>query len=271
VQTPTLIYTDLQDGQVICDLYQEEDIPLSLSIDDFKNVAEQVKSYSKDFNLPATKRNNQIFNDIFEVTRSVGISSVIFNPYVKTKCVLKEDGFILFEGYLRLIDVKDKEGEISYNVNLYSEVIALADKLKDQTFSDLSFTELEHEYNKTEIKRSWNDAGASITYTNSGTSGFRDTYTTLRYPFIDWTGNIDITTNTSTVSGPTPHNPELTALEQAFRPCIQLKYLINRIFEASDFSWTSNFFDSADFEKLYMDFNWGNVGTGVVDGYIFAS
>jgi len=257
VQTPTLIYTDLQDGQVICDLYQEEDIPLSLSIDDFKNVAEQVKSYSKDFNLPATKRNNQIFNDIFEVTRSVGNSSVIFNPYVKTKCVLKEDGFILFEGYLRLIDVKDKEGEISYNVNLYSEVIALADKLKDQTFSVLDFTELEHEYNKTEIKRSWNDAGASITYTNSGTSGFRDTYTTLRYPFIVWDGNTDITTNTSTVSGPTPNNPELTTLEQAFRPCIQLKYLINRIFADSGFSWTSDFFDSADFEKLYMDFNWG--------------
>jgi hypothetical protein len=259
LQTPTLINADLQDGQVICDLYQEEDIPLSLSIDDFKNVAEQVKSYSKDFNLPATKRNNQIFNDIFEVTRSVGNSSVIFNPYVKTKCVLKEDGFILFEGYLRLIDVKDKEGEISYNVNLYSEVIALADKLKDQTFSDLNFTELTHDYNKTEIKRSWNDSpNPSITYTNSGTSGFRDTYTTLRYPFIVWDGNTDITTNTSTVSGPTPNNPELTALEQVFRPCIQLKYLINRIFAASGFSWTSNFFDSADFEKLYMDFNWGS-------------
>ena len=47
-----------EDGQVICDLYQEEDIPLTISIDDFKNVAEQVQTYSKDFNLPATKRNN---------------------------------------------------------------------------------------------------------------------------------------------------------------------------------------------------------------------
>ena len=138
--SPSLIYTELYDGQVICDLYQEEDIPLTLSIDDFKNVAEQVQSYSKDFNLPATKRNNQIFNNMFEVTRAD--DGLIFNPYVKTKCVLKEDGFILFEGYLRMIDVKDKEGEISYNVNLYSEVIALADVLKDATFSELDFTEL---------------------------------------------------------------------------------------------------------------------------------
>jgi hypothetical protein len=255
-ETVTNIYSDLYNGQVICDLYQEEDIPLTLSIDDFKNVAEQVKSYSKDFNLPATKRNNRIFNNMFEVTRAD--DRLIFNPYIKTQCVLKQDGFILFEGYLRLIDVKDKEGEISYNVNLYSDVVALADTLKDKTFAELDFTELEHEYNKTQIKRSWNDSpDASITYLNAGTSGFRDAYTTLRYPFIDWTGSVPITTNTSTVSGPTPNNPQLMSLEQAFRPCIQLKYLINKIFAASGFNWTSTFFDSADFGKLYMDFNWG--------------
>ena len=130
ITTPSLVYSELEDGQVICDLYQEEDIPLSLSIDDFKNVAEKVQSYSKDFNLPATKRNNQIFNNMFEITRAD--DGLIFNPYIKTKCVLKQDGFMLFEGYLRLINVKDDEGEISYNVNLYSDVIALADILKDR-------------------------------------------------------------------------------------------------------------------------------------------
>ena len=45
----------LEDGQVICDLYEDEDLPLTLSVDDFKNVAEKVQSYSKAFNLPSTK------------------------------------------------------------------------------------------------------------------------------------------------------------------------------------------------------------------------
>ena len=264
--TPSLIYTELQDGQVICDLYQEEDIPLTLSIDDFKNVAEQVQSYSKDFNLPATKRNNQIFNNMFEVTRAD--DGLIFNPYVKTKCVLKEDGFILFEGYLRMIDVKDKEGEISYNVNLYSKVVALADVLKDATFSELDFTELDHDYNKTEIKRSWNESpDASITYLNPATSGFRETYDTLRYPFIDWTHQY-LVGGSGSGTNATVGNPELTSLEQAFRPCIQLRYLINRIFAASGFNYTSDFFDSADFGKLYMDFNWGSneFGTPIAGG-----
>jgi hypothetical protein len=59
------------DGQVIVDLYEDEDLPLTLSVDDFKNVAEKVQSYSKAFNLPSTKRNNKIFNAIFEVTREL--------------------------------------------------------------------------------------------------------------------------------------------------------------------------------------------------------
>tara|TARA_R110002153_G_scaffold46033_1_gene129829 strand:+ start:40 stop:2760 length:2721 start_codon:yes stop_codon:yes gene_type:complete len=248
VVSPSGVYTDLVDGQVICDLYEEEDIPLTLSIDDFKNVAEQVKSYSKDFNLPATKRNNKIFNNLFEITRAD--DGLIFNPYVKTQCVLKQDGFILFEGYLRMIDIKDKEGEISYNVNLYSEVIALADILKDRTFSNLDFEELEHDYTRTQVEYSWNESpDTGITYLNPNTSGFRDANDTVKYPFIDW--NHQIYPDSS-------GNPVLSNLETAFRPCIQVKYLIDKIFAEANFNYTSDFFNTTDFKKLYMDFNWGS-------------
>ena len=245
--TPTTITTELSDGQVICDLYENEDIPLTLSVDDFKNVAEQVQSYSKAFNLPATKRNNQIFDSIFEVTRAD--NGLNFNPYVKTQCSLKQDGFILFEGYLRLIDIQDKEGEISYNVNLYSEVIALADVLQDRKFSDLDFTELEHNYNVTQVQYSWDDSGTGMTYNNPSTSGFRNAYTTLRYPFVDWNHQYTVDAN----------GVILPNLESTFRPFINIKYLIDRIFNQPyfPFTYTSEFFDTADFNKLYMDFNWG--------------
>jgi len=264
--TPTTIYTDLQDGQVICDLYEDEDIPLSLSVDDFKNVAEKVQSYSKAFNLPATKRNNKIFDNIFEITRTdTGLN---FNPYKRTKAILKQDGFLLFEGYLRMLDISDKSGETSYNVNLYSEVVALADVLGDKTFSELDFTELNHEYQKTNIKNSWNDTGTGITYTNASTSGFRDANSTVKYPFVDWTHQILVggSTGTGAISG----NPEFTALEQIFRPFINIKYLIDRIFQAVPFTYESEFFDTDDFKKLYMDFNWGSGNAPVViDATIF--
>ena len=259
--TPSGTDSILEDGQVICDLYENEDIPLTLSIDDFKNVAEKVQSYSKAFNLPATKRNNKIFDNVFEITRAD--DGIVFNPYVKTQCQLKQDGFTLFEGYLRLIDIQDKQGEISYNVNLYSEVIALADVLGELTFSNLDFSELTHDYNKDNIKNSWRDAVPGITYTNPSTSGFRDANDTLKYPFIDWNHNFTVANGTTSA---TTGMPELSSLEQAFRPTIQIKYLVERIFQGTPFSYTSNFIDTdADFAKLYMDFNWGAQST-IIDG-----
>ena len=232
----------LEDGQVICDLYEDEDLPLTLSVDDFKNVAEKVQSYSKAFNLPSTKRNNRIFNAIFEITRVY--DGLIFNPYKRTKCVLKQDGFILFEGYLRMLDITDKEGEISYNVNLYSEVVALADTLKDKAFRDLDFTELEHDYNFSNIRNTWVDNNIFI---NPSTSGFRSS-STVKYPFVDWNHNYSVTDGGMT---------KLLTLESSFRPFINIKYLVDRIFEASEFTYESAFFNTTDFKKLYMDFNWG--------------
>ena len=257
-QIPSGAIHDLRTGQVIVDLYEDEDIPLTLSVDDFKNVAEQVQSYSKAFNLPATKRNNQIFDNIFEITRNT--SELVFNPYIKTQCQLKQDGFILFEGYLRLIDIQDKEGEISYDVNLYSEVIALADVLQDRTFSELDFSELTHDYNYTEIRNSWQGI---LGLTNNlpvgtfaGTAGTKIT-DVLRYPFVDWNHSYTIGTN---------GGPALPNLESSFRPFISIKYLIQNIFSATNvFSYTSDFIDNdPDFQKLYMDFNWGAENAPVV-------
>tara|TARA_R100001163_G_scaffold10158_1_gene9608 strand:- start:2537 stop:5305 length:2769 start_codon:yes stop_codon:yes gene_type:complete len=255
-QQPTQIFTDLDDGQVICDLYEDEDIPLSLSIDNFKNAAEKVQSYSKDFNLPATKRNNKIFTHLFEVTKTQDAFS--FNPYVKTECILKQDGYNIFKGYLRIIDIINQEGEISYNVNLYSEGIALADTLKEKTFNDLStiLSELDHRYNKSNIKASWDSTGITL-LTALGANSFAgnqgDTTTqVLKYPFVDWTGSISLTSPTTSIPDGTPF---LSKLEDAFRPFINCKYLFDNIMRDAGFTYESTFLNSNKFAKLYMDFN----------------
>ena len=250
--TPVQVFNDLFDGQVICDLYQEQDIPLTLSVDNFTNIAEKTQSYSKDFDLPATKRNNKIFTHIFEVTKT--ISDVYdFNPYISTKAALKQNGVLLFEGSLRLIEIVDKNGEISYNVNLFADSIALADVLATRTFSDLQqvMSELDHEYTNVNIS---NSTAGYITLesplptgTFAGTPG-ASTTTVLRYPFVDWTGTIDCTNATA----------EVNHKSNVFRPWIKLKYLIDNIFFQAGFSYTSAFFNSSEFNNMYMDFNWGN-------------
>ena len=252
---PSVGINHIGEGSVIVDLYEDEDIPLTLSVDNFKNAAESVQSYSKAFNLPGTKRNNQIFDNMFEITRNVDANSIQFNPLVKTRTTLKQDGILLFEGYLRMLDISEKDGEVSYNVNLYSEVVALVDALKGRTLGDLGFRELEHTYNKTNILNSWNFTGTGISYPMPNASGFRDDNTTMKYPFVDWNHQIPVSDGTYVTAG----NPELTKLEQAFRPWINVKYLVERIFNAplTPFTYTSSFFDLSLFENLYMDFNWG--------------
>ena len=256
--SPTLIYTDLENGQVICDLYEEEDIPLSLSVDNFVNVSEKTQSYSKDFKLPATKRNNKIFSHLFEVTKRWDIYS--FNPYKKTECILKQDGYNIFKGYLRLIDMVDQDKEISYSVNLFSTSVTLIDELKSKKISDLTaLNELDHLYNKSNIKASWDSTGILLSTplgTNSFAGANNDTRTqVLKYPFVDWTGNIAIADGSN--SSASINAPELKTLEDAFRPFINCKYLLDNIFASSGFTYTSQFLNTDKFTKLFMDFNWG--------------
>ena len=255
--TAPLLITSLNDGQVICDLYEDEDIPLTLSVDNFTNIAEKTQSYSKDFNIPATKRNNKIFTHIFDIQKRIS-TAFDFNPYVQTKAVLKQEGAVIFEGFLKLIDIQDKEGEISYNVNLYSSSVSLKDILDARKFSDLSeqLKELEHEYNYNNIVNSWEgildllspiENNGTTTWSAAGVDGATTT-NVLKYPFCDWTGNIDCSGSL----------PELSVLEDAFRPWIQCKYLLDNIFHYAGFTFQSSVFEGTEFGKLYMDFNWGN-------------
>ena len=248
--------------QVICDLYADETIPLTLSVDDFKNVASKTQSYSKAFNLPATKNNNKIFDNLYEVTKTADFYT--FNPYMKSAIELKENGFSIFKGFLRLIDINDKDGEISYNVNLFSKTVALADTIKNRKLNDLNFSELDHAYNRTTINNSWNgilpltnplpiDSFAN----NTGVAGATTT-DVLKYPLVDWTGNVNRYATTQEVAnGATDGNPSIKRLEDVFRPFVKLKYIIDNIFNDAGFTYTSTFLNDTYFSKLYMDFNWG--------------
>jgi hypothetical protein len=255
----TIITTEVNDGKVICDLYEDETIPLTLSIDDFKNAAESVQSYSKAFDLPATKRNNKIFENIFDITRLTqgGAPYEKWNPYMITQAELKEDGYTIFKGFLRLIDITTKEGETSYNVNLYSDPVILAEVLGTRTLNDLDLIELNHSFDSDNIKNSWVDStGLELDVALANTDSFAYSSTignlthtnVIKYPFCNWIGSYVI--DTSNVI-------DLQNLEEAFRPWISCKYLIDKMVYEAGFTYQSTFLESTEFTKLYMDLNWG--------------
>ena len=91
--------------------------------------------------------------------------------------------------------------------------------LKDRTFSDLDFSELEHPYNFDEIRNSWQGI-LEVTNTlqpgtYAGTVGTNIT-NVIRYPFVNWTGTYVMNSN----------GIMLPNLESSFRPFINLKYIL---------------------------------------------
>ena len=299
-QSPlSLTFSDVSDGQVVVDLYDHKPVPMTLSVDDFKKMAEKPQSYSKSFNLPGTKKNNRIFNSLFDPTTSVFDNSDAFNPHLITKAVLKEDGHTIFDGHLKLIDIKDKAGEISYNVNLFSKSVSLKSILGSKTFNDFDggasgggsgLQELLHQFTKAEIKKSWlgrlpitvpvpSGYTGYMTHlpTGSATStkctGGETTTNVLKYPFVQWNGGI-----TQQSGGSQNSWPVLNEMPNAFRPWIRIKYLFDRILGEAGFTYQSDFIDGTgnyanpqgyannvrkypDFQRLFMDFNWGSKNT----------
>ena len=267
-QTAQANLTDVDDGQVLLDLMDANSIPISLSIDNFKNVGEKPQSYSKAFNLPSTKKNNRIFSSLYDVTRSVKSDSFSFNPHKQTKAILKDNGFAVFEGYLKLLSIKEKNGVPSYNVNLHSDSISLKAVLAKKTFNDfdggtygggIGLSELDHAYHKTNVKASWHGK-LIISALPAGYTGFAgsvgDTTTAvLKYPFCMW--STDIYESPGTGTYPAAGSPVLTTLPDAFRPWINIKYLFDRIISEAGFSYSSDFINEDHFKGLFMDFNWG--------------
>ena len=246
--------TFLDDGQVILDLYKDQTIPLNLSVDEFTKVDEKIASYSKSFMIPATKHNNKIFSFYFDVTRTQNRDVFFFNPFAKTRAKVKEDTVLIFEGWLRLINVQIKNGEISYNINLYSEPTTFCDYLKAAKLGDIDMSELGHEYDVASIEDSWDDTiGLPLTNPLNVNSKAYDAAigasntNVLKYPFINWAGSFTLLDPDTVFCG---------IKEMVFRPVIQCKYLLDKMFEATPFTYKSNFLNSTYFKNLYMDYNY---------------
>ena len=243
--------------EVILDLFTNEPIPLTLNVDDFTNAAEADASYSKSFDIPGTKKNNNFFNSIYNIN-----SSSYFNTHIKTTIKIKENTLNIFDGYLQLNDISNKNGVITYNVTIYSEVVNLKDSIANKVFRDLDLSELNNTYSKINIVNSW--TGALVlenplpTNTFAGTTG--DTTTdVLKYPMVNW-AKVNTVSSQISISG---------NVIDYFRPWVNALYLLRNIFFDAGYTFTSSFLSSNVFSKLFVDFNFDN-SQAVLSNYIHA-
>ena len=112
------IRTTIQNEYVYLDLYQDEPVVLSLSFAELQDITKKNSNYSQNFNIPGTKKNNEVFNFFYDVNAV----PTTFDPNDKFDAVLMWDGYEIMQGHIRLNGVTINKGEIIYAVTFYNQI-----------------------------------------------------------------------------------------------------------------------------------------------------
>ncbi|QDP51698.1 MAG: hypothetical protein Unbinned92contig1003_11 [Prokaryotic dsDNA virus sp.] len=216
------------------DVYGTENINLTLQVDDVRSFATKNASYSKEFQLPATKTNNDFFKQYYNLDNF----TTTYSPYKVAKVFLYVNDVLLIEGFLMLTKALEKTTERSYSVIIFNDVANILEVLADATLAHLDYTDIEHHMTPQNVFDSW---------TNGVTLSDGATVTdNVFYPLIN---DGYIGTNLELI--------DLGAWTYRFNEHhvmnLKLKYIIDKIFDFAGFKLSSNFFNTSYFESIYFD------------------
>ena len=226
------------DGQK-ADLFQEESIEINLSTQNIKDISKVFGDFTQSFTIPASSANNKIFKHYYNVDVYGG-----FTAATRVDAFIEVNNNLFRDGVLELESVQMKQGQpYAYSVGFYSNVTSLKDKFGEDKLIDLDLSAYDHDYNDTNI----------VTGLNGFVSG---TSSSIIYPLIspvaNWyynsAGNDHSPSNISYHSGHNEHG----VFYYDLKPAIKLQKVIDAIETKYSIEFNSDFFDSADFGKLFM-------------------
>jgi hypothetical protein len=211
------------------DTYEDVDISLNYQIDDILDIAKRNTSYSKTISLPGTPVNNKFFKQMFDVN----IDNISFNPNKRIPSVIRIGDNEVFNGFLRLVNVYNKNKEITYDVSFIGSLKDIMSTIEDYTLRDLDLSKYNHTRNRLTQINSWDYIVKKFGQDSSvGTEG--EGYV---YPYI-------INGNSSNVYD--------TAYVFDLFPAPYVKTVIDALFDFAGFTYTSDFFNSDYFKKLII-------------------
>jgi hypothetical protein len=213
------------------DLFKDEVVTVNSSVANVQDISKVFSDFSQSFLVPATPRNNQIFQHWYE-------SDVV--PTIDQN--LRRDAFIEVEmqpfrtGKIQMNEAVIKDGQVvSYSVNFFGALVSLKDRFGEFTLKDLDYSSVTHTYSGTEVYNRVTD----------GTTSYD-----VRYPLIAprrlWTfGDSsvnDITTNSGSVKW-----------DELF-PAVRVSKIFEIIESQFGITFNSSFFSSARWTDLYIRF-----------------
>jgi hypothetical protein len=226
------------DGQRV-DFFDQESIELTMSVQNVKDISKVFGDFSKSFTLPASPNNNAVFKHYYNVDVSGG-----FDANTRTSAFIELNNNVFRSGVIELEGVQLKNLQpYAYKVGFYSKTTSLKDLFGEDTLNDLDLSAQDHAYNDTNI----------VTGLNGYVSG---TDSSIIYPLIspvanwyyDSSGSDHEANNISYHSG----HPEHGVFYYDLKPAVKLQKIIDAIEAKYGVTFNSDFFDSADFGKLFM-------------------
>jgi len=222
----------------LLDLYEEEPIKLTLSLEDLTNT-EATSSFTRYFRVPGNGVNNLFFKHAFL------INGIDFDVTIKLRAEILLDGVLLREGHIRLVKIYVNENldRIDYEVLFLGEIRDLASSIGDASLCDLDLDDLEHSIDYENITKSWN-----LELFNGD----------VIYPLVDFGNTYDnnlveqtiITSDTAIIAKFT--NIEWPLKADRFKPIIRVKKILDKIFETYNFTYESEFMNSDLVDNLYI-------------------
>lgn len=213
------------------DLFEDESIVITDTIQDIKDISKIYTAFSQQFNLPATDVNNKLFKHYYNGRITNG-----FDARKKVDAIIKVNGVDYKKGKIRLnsVDLKDNK-PYSYKVVFYGNTVTLKDLLGDDMLDQLPLSQFDHEYNATNIQ--------------TGLEGNLFSGV-IKYPFISHTRNFEVdTTNGLYVFGTTYDWLNYSDL----KPSIRLTSIVSAIEQKYGLDFNNlSFLNSYYFYHLFM-------------------
>jgi uncharacterized delta-60 repeat protein len=151
----------VEGNQKYVDMFPNETMQINTSFAEIQDITKKNSAYSKQFNLPGSKNNNDVFNYFYEFSSTY----TDFNPKLKFEAEVLLNGYEIATGYIRLNSVSVNKLEKVYSITFYNGVGDLVANIKDKFLYDLDLSELTHPMNVTVVEKSQYDPNLYLLHT----------------------------------------------------------------------------------------------------------
>ena len=220
------------------DITDSQNFPLVLSylVSDARDIETKFGDFSKSFDVPATKNNNKLFNNIYnaQIDDDKSITDL-------KDCRILVDTQAFFKGKIQIKGNKQSSRPLSYNCTLFGGNYGWLSKIKDLYLCDLYTDTDTFTYNTTNIQNTWSS---------------NQSVSPIVFPLVDY-GILQYPPHGTAFWG---SDVGVMNYGKDWRPSFYIYNLLHKIADNVGYTIESNFFEDSDFKKLISHFppNLGN-------------